>query len=194
MTLPLVALAILAALAGFVNLPYEGYHHLARFFAQEAGAFNAAVMLAASAVALAGMAAGYLLYRGAFTTAADQDPLERMLPGVFGLLQRKFQVDELYAASFGRLALWLAAAWAWLDRAVLDRFLSGAGAFTQFLGQVNFIVDDTVLNDGAEALAGGTVASGDRARRTETGKIQDYIAIVFAGVVILGAIYLYGIR
>jgi NADH-quinone oxidoreductase subunit L len=194
MTLPLAVLAVLAALAGFVNLPYEGYHHLAGFFEQEAGAFNAAVMLAASAVALVGMAAGYLLYRGAFTTAADQDPLERMLPGIFGLLHRKFRVDELYAASFGRLALWLAAAWAWFDQAVLDRILNGTGALTLFLGRVNFIVDDTVLNDGADALATGTVTSGDRARRAETGKIQDYIAIVFAGVVILGAIYLYGVR
>jgi NADH-quinone oxidoreductase subunit L len=196
MTAPLTVLAVLAALVGFLNLPYDGWHHLARFFfpLQEIeSTFNPAIMLAASAVAIVGLAAGYLLYREAFLTAEDQDPLERMLPAPFGLLHRRFQVDELYAATFGQLAAALASAWDWLDRRVLDRAVDGAGTLTQFLGRVNFIVDDTVLNDGADALATGAVASGDQARRTTSGKIQDYVAIVFAGVVILGVVYLYGV-
>ena len=53
-------------------------------------------------------------------------------------------------------------------------------------------IDDVVLNDGADAISDGTNAVGDTARRVETGKIQDYGALIFMGVVVLGVIYLYG--
>jgi NADH-quinone oxidoreductase subunit L len=196
MTVPLVVLALFATFGGLVNLPYEGWQHLKKFFFPQGGPellFNPAIMLAASVVAVVGLAAGALLYRNAFLTAEDRDPLERVLPGPFGLLNRRFGVDELYVATFTRLINSLALAWDWLDRRVLGRLVGGTGALTQFLGQLNFIIDDTVLNDGADALAAGTVAGGDQARRSSTGKIQDYVAIVFAGVVVLGAVFLYGV-
>ena len=72
--------------------------------------------------------------------------------------------------------------------------MNGVGRFTFFLSRLNFIIDDTLLNDGSDAIADGTVASGNVVRQSETGKIQDYISLIFAGVVILGLIYLYGIR
>ncbi|MEN9937099.1 MAG: hypothetical protein RLZZ387_3678 [Chloroflexota bacterium] len=196
-TAPLAVLAVFATLAGFANLPYEGWHHLKSFFfpgQKLESAFSPAIMMTASVVALLGIGAGFLVYRGAFTSAEDKDPLERLLPGVFGLLNRRFQVDELYVATFTRLVNGLAQAWDWLDRRVLDRAVDGTGSLTQLIGRVNFILDDTLLNDGADALAAGTAAGGDQARRSATGKIQDYVAIVFAGVVVLGAVFLYGLR
>jgi NADH-quinone oxidoreductase subunit L len=196
MTTPLVVLALFAVFAGFVNLPYDGWHHLADFFfpfAEKESSFNGTIMLIASLVALAGIGVGYALYRGAFLTAQDRDPLERMLPGAFRLAHERFRVDELYAATLGRLTGALARGWTWLDTRVLGRLVSGTGGLTEFLGRVSFIVDDTVLNDGGDALASGTLASGDRARRATNGKIQDYVAVVFAGVVLLGAAYLYAV-
>jgi NADH-quinone oxidoreductase subunit L len=59
---------------------------------------------------------------------------------------------------------------------------------------LNFIIDDTLLNDGMDAVTEGTNVAGDVTRQTETGKIQDYVSLTFAGVVILGIIYLYAIR
>jgi NADH-quinone oxidoreductase subunit L len=196
MTVPLIVLALFATFGGLINLPFEGWQHLKKFFFPQGGPellFNPVVMLVASVVAVVGLAAGALLYRSAFLTAEDHDPLERALPGPFRLLNRRFGVDELYSGTFGRLAGALAFGWDWFDQRVLGRLVGGTGALTQFLGQLNFIVDDTVLNDGADALAAGTAASGDQARRTSTGKIQDYVAIVFAGVVVLGAVFLYGV-
>lgn len=116
------------------------------------------------------------------------------MPGVFQTLNRKFYFDEIYANTFGRLSYGLAVAWSWFDRTVLDGFLNGTGLFTLFLGRVNFIIDDTVLNDGMDAVSEGTTVAGDVTRQTETGKIQDYVSLIFGGVVILGIIYLYGVR
>ena len=80
------------------------------------------------------------------------------------------------------------------DRTILDGFINGTGFFTMFLGRLNFIIDDTVLNDGMDAVSDGTNFAGDVTRQSETGKIQDYVSLIFGGVVILGIIYLYAVR
>jgi len=64
----------------------------------------------ATLLAVLGIVLGVAIYRNAFATAADLDPLERMMPGVFRLLNRKFYFDELYANTFGKLSY--ALAWA----------------------------------------------------------------------------------
>jgi NADH-quinone oxidoreductase subunit L len=192
MWVPLAILAVFAALAGLANLP--GIHTLSTFFGQEAGEFNVLTAGIATVLAVAGIGLGFALYRNAFATAEDADPLERMMPGVFQALNRKLYFDELYANTFGRLSYGLAVAWSWLDRNVLDGFINGTGFFTQFIGRLNFIIDDTILNDGLDAVSEGTNVAGDVTRQTETGKIQDYVSLIFAGVVILGIIYLYGVR
>jgi NADH-quinone oxidoreductase subunit L len=143
-------------------------------------------------VALAGMGLGFTLYRNAFATADALDPLERMMPGVFRALNNRLYFDEIYASIFGRLSYGLALAWRWFDRRVLDGLINGTGLLTMFFGRVNFIIDDVVLNDGVDAISDGTNVVGDTARRVETGKIQDYGALIFMGVVVLGVIYLYG--
>jgi NADH-quinone oxidoreductase subunit L len=194
MTLPLIILAVFAVIAGFVNLPFEGLHFLSEFFGQPGGELNLLVMGIAIVVALAGIGSGWALYRDAYATAADLDPLERMMPGVFRALNRKLYFDEIYANTFGKLSYALAWAGNVFDRYVLDGLLRLTAAITVFFGRLNFIIDDTVLNDGADVLTDGTYNTGDTVRQVETGKIQDYASLIFAGVVVLGLIYLYTIR
>jgi NADH-quinone oxidoreductase subunit L len=194
MTAPLIVLAVFAVLGGFINLPFEGLHTLSTFFQQEAGNLNLIVMSIAIVVALAGIGLGWWVYRDAFATAADLDPLERMMPSIFRALNRKLYFDELYANTFGKLSYGLAIAWNWLDRRLLDGVINGTGLLTLLWGRLNFIIDDTLLNDGADLLSEGTNVAGDGARQAETGKIQDYVSLVFAGVVVIGIIYLYAFR
>jgi len=189
MTVPLIILAVFAVIAGFANLP--GFHWLSTFFGQATGEFDIVVAGIATVLALAGIALGYSLYRNAFATAADLDPLEQRMPGIFRVLNRKFYFDEIYSSTFGKLSYGLAWAWNLFDRYVLDGLLRLTAAITVFFGRLNFIIDDTVLNDGADVLTDGTYNTGDVVRQAETGKIQDYASLIFAGVVVLGLIYLY---
>ncbi len=114
------------------------------------------------------------------------------MPGVFRVLNRKFYFDEIYGSTFGKLSYGLAWGWNLFDRYVLDGILRLIAAITVFFGRLNFIIDDTVLNDGADAITDGTYSAGDGVRQVETGKIQDYASLIFAGVVVLGLIYVYG--
>ena len=187
MWLPLAILAVFAFGAGFVNINGG----LSSFFGQEAEAFNFFTAGIASVLALAGIGLGWWLYRTAFATATDLDPLERIMPGVFRMLNRKFYFDEIYGSTFGKLSYGVAWGWNLFDRYVLDGILRLIAAITVFFGRLNFIIDDTVLNDGADVLTDGTYNTGDVVRQAETGKIQDYTSLIFAGVVVLGLIYLY---
>ncbi len=196
MTAALVVLASFALIGGAFNLPFSmpGGHWLSHLWGQEAAGINLAVAGISTLVALAGIAVGWYAYRSAFGAAQDTDPFAARAPGLFRILNEKYRVDEFYAASFGRLTSALAVAWSFLDRRVLDGIVNGVGYVTLFISRIDFIIDDTVLNDGPDAIAGGTQAAGRQARRIQTGKAQDYVAYTFAGALALAMLYLYVIR
>lgn len=193
MIAPLVILASFALTAGALNLPVDGPfgHWLATLWGQEAAKLDPIVAGLSLLIALAGIAVGWYGYRSAFARADERDPLEVRAPALFAVLHTKYRIDELYAATFGRLTASLAAAWALLDRRLIDGLVDGVGRFTFGLGKVNFIIDDTLLNDGPDGLASGTQGSGRQARRLQTGKAQDYLIYVFSGLLALVVFWLY---
>ncbi len=192
MVAPLAILAFFAVTAGFANLPFgiPGGHWLSHFLGQEPAEFNVMVAGMSLLVALAGIAAGWFLYANAFKTAQDTDPLQKRLPG-FAILNNKFYLDELYSLTVRALTYALAFAWSWIDRNIFDRIINGVGKLTLFISRLNFIVDDTILNDGPDSVANGTVTTGKGVRQVQTGQAQDYLAFIFVGVVIIALIYLY---
>src|SRR5919202_554431 len=193
MTVPLVVLALFALLGGFVNAAPFGIHWLSHFLGQEAAAFNWITAGIATVLALAGIALGWTMYNGAFVHSTDVDPLERMMPGIFGILHDKFRVDEFYGATVGRLTDIVAVGLAVFDRGV-DGVVNAIGNLGLLWGKINFIIDDLFLNQGADTLAEATTYTGDGMRQTTTGKIQDYGSLIFVGVLIIGLVYLYAFR
>jgi NADH-quinone oxidoreductase subunit L len=200
MTAPLVILAAFAVFGGLFNLPtlpfpvsLLGSHWLADLWGQQAGEFNLIVAASATIIALVGIAAGWF-YDSAFKTARTPDPFEMRLPGFFLLLHNAYSFDFFYAQTIGRMTDALARLWNWIDRVIIDGLVNAVGYVTAFLGRFNFILDDTLFNDGPDGLAAGSRVAGDDLRHaTQTGRIQDYIGLVFASVVVLALIYLYGL-
>jgi NADH-quinone oxidoreductase subunit L len=209
MTLPLIVLALLAFGAGFFNMPGEIFgielpnaHWMSHYLKQEAAEFNTLTATIATVLALLGIAVGWLMYRGAFRPQLDAngrqipgsqvpDPLERMMPGVFRVLQNKFYIDEFYARTVGRLNNILARGLSFFDRYVVDSTVNGVGLFSLFLARFNFILDDFGLNQTTDTAADVTAYAGDSLRQATTGKIQDYGIALFIGLVALGVVYLY---
>jgi NADH-quinone oxidoreductase subunit L len=190
MVLPLVVLAAFALLGGFVNAGPLNIHWFSNYLGQEAASFNVTTALIATALAALGIILGVAMYGRAFQRSTDRDPLEAMMPGIFRVLNGKFGIDELYAATIGRLTDELGWIFWAVDRLV-DGVVNGVGRLSMLWAKVNFILDDFFLNQGADTLAEVTTYTGDGLRQTTTGKIQDYGALVFMGVLIIGVIYLF---
>jgi NADH-quinone oxidoreductase subunit L len=191
LVVPLIVLALFAVGGGLANAGLLGIRWLADFTGAESPQPELTVPLITSAVSLLGIALGWLLYRNAYQSARDPDPLVRTLGPLYRALERKFYLDDLYGATIIRLNAWLGGAARWLDDNVVDRVVNLVGPATVFLGYVNFIIDDVMLNDGADMLAKETNKAGDEARRTQSGHVQDYLALIFVGVLVMGIIFIY---
>ena len=191
MTIPLIILAVFAVGVGFMNAGLVKIHWLSDFLGQPHPTIVATIPLIATVIALAGIGLGVVVYRNAFATSMERDPLEKMFGPVWRLLENKFYIDELYNRTFIALTYGAGALLNWIDRHLVDRVVNLTGLVTLFIGRINFIIDDFTLNTGTDALGEGTVVVGDGVRQSATGKIQDYALYLFAGVVIVALIYLY---
>jgi NADH-quinone oxidoreductase subunit L len=207
MTVPLVVLAALAVVGGWVGLPaafgvgnrFE--HFLAPVFAPAAehGAAAAHGMEAAVhgrgieflfmalsvGVALAGMALAHHLYvRRPELPAA----LAARFQSGYRTLLNKYWVDELYAATVVRGTQGLSRGLARFDLGVVDGIVNGAGWLTRGVSWLGGQHDRWVVDGAVNGVAWMIRAAGSQARRLQTGVVQNYVLAVFAGVAAIVAL------
>jgi NADH-quinone oxidoreductase subunit L len=156
MTLPLIVLAILAVVAGFINTPFNpwlgswltGEHH-------EEPANWAAIVISTLA-GLLGIGLGYLMY---LKRSIPRDAISGKVPGLYVLLNRKYFIDELYT---------------W----ILIKPLQGIGMVLHLF--------DVYVVDGLVRLATATVVGlGRVGSRLQNGQLQTYGLITLLGLLIL---------
>ena len=168
MTTPLVVLAVLSVIGGWIGLPH-GFLWGDRFGAylepsvaalpaREAaasGAPTALLMGAAIVVALSGIGFAYVMYGGGSTLV---ESLYARFRSVYTLLWNKYYVDEIYAALFLRPYV----------------------ALSRFFWQV---VDTRVIDGAVNGLATLVVATSGVWRRLQTGNVQSYALIMLIGAI-----------
>ncbi|GBD25661.1 NADH-quinone oxidoreductase subunit L [bacterium HR30] len=170
MTIPLVVLAVLSVVGGYVGLPefLAWGDRFSAFLAPAVGgsahagghphlALEVALMGASVFVALAGIAVAYRFY-----IQAPQTPqqLAARWRRAYQLLWNKYYVDELYAALFVRPIVQLAhVLWRQFDVAVVDGAVNGAGGVVQETGRW--------------------------LRRWQTGNVQHYALSLLVGTLLL---------
>jgi NADH-quinone oxidoreductase subunit L len=202
MIAPLVVLAVLAFLGGYMGLPHflggsavEGF--LSPVFAAaegahvaEAGAHAADVGLEVTflgisvVVALAGIGLAYFMYVARPTVPVA---LARGLGPLYTLLVNKYYVDELYMAvvinPLKGLAGWLARIF---DARGIDGLVNGVACATRALASLSADVFDPRILDG---LVNGIAAffgwSGQTTRKVQTGSVRNYALSILLGVVVL---------
>ncbi len=167
MTLPLLILAVPAVLAGFANFPShatEGIAHLLEGALPESSAealhkasFNWAIAISSSALALAGIGLAYLVYEA---KAISAESLRRAFGPVHTLVSRKYYMDELYEDVVVRRGLYgtVCAAAQWFDTNIVDGAVNGAGSLTRRVG--------------------------DGLRWVQSGSVQAYGSVGFAGLIL----------
>jgi NADH-quinone oxidoreductase subunit L len=174
MTVPLILLAILSVVGGFVGFPViPGANKFAEFLAPvfslpagfpkaaEAGhhavSFEVFMMIVSMAIAGIGI---YLAYRMYIKNPALPDRLAERYPAPYRLIAHKYWVDELYGYIFVgpliRLSVFL---WRYFDDLVIDGTVNGVAA---------------LFRGGSEVF-----------KKLQTGNVQNYALSILVGIVIM---------
>jgi NADH-quinone oxidoreductase subunit L len=187
MTVPLVILAGLAIVAGFYGAPFldEGFGALVFFGEPEHAEFSLGLAAVSVGLALAGVALGTLLYRH----YRERDPLTRLGP-VYTLLVRKYYLDDIYLRGIVRPVQYPVARFVnWTDRNVLDGIVNGVAWLTRKFGRATDAVDRELVDGAVNRVAIGAGWTGGLLRYIQSGNVQRYAVILFAGVTILAVIF-----
>jgi NADH-quinone oxidoreductase subunit L len=220
MTFPLMALAVGAALAGFVGVPAALggtntiEHFLAPSFTAErvvtAGAAGAAAAEAeageaegAEPISRAGelglmllsvaiAAAGILLARKFYVTSPEiAGELKERWAGPHRVLTNKYYVDELYGATVIKGTMSSGRGLWSFDRSVVDGAVNGAGWLTLASSWLSSLTDRGVV-DGLVNLVGRICEeSSFWFRRVQTGLVQNYALLMVVGVFAFVTVYLF---
>jgi NADH-quinone oxidoreductase subunit L len=188
MTGPLVILAALSAVAGFFGAPFidGGFRTLVeRGGEAHIAGFDFVLAALSVGLALAGVLVGTLLYR----TYRERDPLTRLGP-VYTLLERKYFLDDVYLKGIVRPIQYPIARFVnWTNQRVLDGLVNGSAWLTRRFGSGTDAVDRHVVDGAVNRVAIGAGWTGGLLRYIQSGNVQRYAVILFAGVAILAVIY-----
>lgn len=156
MTAPLMVLAVLAVIAGFVQTPFSGWFGEWVTGAAEEEHGSGLVMVISAVVGLLGIYLGWLIYAKG---TVSRDIVRSRAPGLVRLLERKYYIDELYHYAFVRPL--------------------------QGLGNLLHAFDDYVVDGAVRAAGWSASALGRLNTRLQSGQVQAYALTALIGLVIL---------
>ncbi|MFL2651305.1 MAG: NADH-quinone oxidoreductase subunit L [Anaerolineales bacterium] len=199
MTVPLIGLAILSIVGGWINLPWSHMlgswlEHTHHFF--HGIDFNLTVALTSTALAVASIFVGFIVYyRRPLESSTAPDPLSSVLGPSLKFFYNKWYIDELYDATFVRLYEWKARFLAfqvdwdfWHDfvhnQIILKSFKNAAGTLSG-------PVDRRGINKFFDGLAYSVQnIAVNVLRPLQTGYVRNYALGVMLGVVMVLGIML----
>jgi NADH-quinone oxidoreductase subunit L len=172
MTIPLIVLAILATVGGWVNLPHGWLwgNAFVRFLTPAVGTFKPLVEATAVSAALPlvasiiGIVLAYVLY---IRLPGLPFLLAWRLKAPYDLLLNKYYIDQLYNFIVTRPMFWI-------SQNVLNRAID------------SYVIDGAAEGAGLAVQTGGQVS-----RRAETGNVQHYAFIYLLGALGVVAYYLF---
>jgi NADH-quinone oxidoreductase subunit L len=192
---PLVALAILSVIGGYINWPSDTFTKFlepvfANPFAAHAHEYahgtELGLMGLSVVIALAGLGIAYLvLVRRPYTEERAQAPL-----GTLGtILLNKYYVDELYDALFVNRVKNIGNAASGFDQYVVDGGVNGVGWTTRLAANLSRLWDLYVIDGLVNVAAFFTKLMSYPARVIQTGLVQSYAWLIVLGVLIFMGYY-----
>jgi NADH-quinone oxidoreductase subunit L len=139
MTIPLIILAVLAVVTGFLGMPWKNFFE--EWFvaggitqAAEAGAHEGStvIMILSAVVGIIGLYVGWLIYgKGTIRRASQINGMR----GIHRLLANKFYIDELYHVIFVRGFKFIGSILQVIDRFIIDGIVRLIGAIAILFGR-----------------------------------------------------------
>jgi NADH-quinone oxidoreductase subunit L len=200
MTIPLMILAAMSVLIGLVNLPWFSLNEFEKYVQPTwvfpkivPIAFNPYIAVISVGLGLLGAGLSYqywALQKGPFVGITERVPA---LAWMHRAMENKYGLDVLYTdwiagAVKGRIA---AGAY-WVNQHVIDRVVDSTGHGAVAVGNVVYRDFDQAALDGVIVATGpGAEISGQALSRMQTGRVQQYAALLFAGAALLAAIFVF---
>ena len=184
MTGPLVALAVLAALVGFLGSPLTGYAFASFLGEHEAVEPNYWLMALAIAVAVGGLALAYAAYvRKLF------NPDDFLQNRFGGLLSHKFWIDEAYTNGIVRPVLAASGGLQRIDHKVVDGTVRAFGWIGLKVSALLAVFDRKGIDGAVDGLGGSVSEAGEGVRRVQTGNVQTYLILLVLSIVVLVVVF-----
>ena len=202
MTVPLVILTVFAVFAGLINFPWALGFVPAHWFEDmvqptfafpsdlEVAKFNPVIAVISLLLAATGLAIAWLYYQRNMGPHGLTSRNKLAAAG-YQLLENKLYLDVLYTDIIvGNVKGPIARASSWFNGAVIDRVVNAAGVGSRMVGDFTYRnVDQGVVDTLVNATGAASEDSGQLLRRIQTGKVQQYGALLFGGAVALGIIF-----
>jgi NADH-quinone oxidoreductase subunit L len=206
MLFALVVLAFLSVVGGLVGIPYALGHfiHVPNFFEHwlepvfagahalaEAGAVSPPEEVHAIEyflMALSVSLAGFSIYVAIFLYVKRQALpafFVARFPRLYKLVLHKYYVDEIYDALVVQNLLRLNNFLAAFDLMVIDGFVNFCGRVVKLVSKVSGFMDNTFVDGAVNLVADTTLLTGAELKKIQTGRIQNYLYVVMAGVLVL---------
>lgn len=166
MTFPMIVLAVLAVLAGYINTPWFGTF-LGDWLVDGNPALGPGhidgpiwIMIVTTVVSLIGI---YLAYEIYGKKSIPRDSLPQKLPGMYKLLYNKYYIDEFYQLTIVKLTKFISRVFQVIDEIIVEGIVKGVGGFVQGLGRTG--------------------------SKVQNGQVQSYGTVVFVSLAVLIVIY-----
>jgi NADH-quinone oxidoreductase subunit L len=200
MTVPLYILAACSVVIGLVNFPwfnldeFEKYVQPTYLFPHIVPiSFNWYTAIASVALGVTGAALAYqywALRKGPFIGITER---VGALATLHRVVENKYGLDVLYTDWIvGSIKGPIAAACYWFNQHVIDTVVNATGTGAVATGRVVYADFDQKALDGVIIASGsGAEASGQTLSHIQTGKVQQYAALLFAAAAILAAVFVF---
>jgi NADH-quinone oxidoreductase subunit L len=212
-TVPLIILATLGAVAGLANLPpslqivdvpgpwatrFEKFvEPVGLYFpAISHAGFNLGLALVSVFVGLSGIVVSYLYFwKGSFRWAQGLSGRNKLAGTGKRILENKYYFDWLYTDVItGFVKGPLANATNWFNQHVVDGVVNGVGRGAVGTGQwVYKNVDQKVVDGTVNGIGAGAGATGGVLRHLQSGKVQQYAALFFIAAAVLTGVFVVAI-
>jgi len=198
MTYPLIGLAFFAVTAGWINIPgvYTGFTDWLATRVPLSGmgdyhpeGIDWALVLIVTPVVLAGVGIGWLIYGKDRETRADRDAFR--IPVLWPVLENLYYIDDLYMNAIVRPIMGpVARIVLWWDMHVIDGVANLIGLGSLGFARVVKVVDQNVVDGVYNEIGAGVGTLGSGLRRSFTGRIQQYAAFSFVGVLVIVVLFI----
>jgi NADH-quinone oxidoreductase subunit L len=216
MQAPLIVLAVFAFAAGFVGVPpdfpilggifspeHNFFHHLLVYtlphmtnggtevFHVDAPPVRFFPVFMSVLVALGGLYVGYAMYWRKPLKAGQPDPLIRIVgQNIYTTLQRRYYMDDLYDMIFVRPFKWIGANVIRLvDKGFIDGLLHAIAAIFTWIGDFIKVLNAWLIDGVGDGIPKAIYDFGGWMRRTQSGRIQQYLLIVLIAMIIIGILF-----